>query len=484
MAIFRKLKQAFGFSGAEYDDEDDAYGVDASVQSRDRRGNHVSATAPAQGSADDIAVVDDVAPQELPAEQIDAIFATVVAEFNKALPAFVAEGANTDSQRRYLYDALSDDTKAFLQRVQSTAVEHCNRRWERERVSLNTRVAELQERQRSLEATESDKSKQLLSAERQKRALNERIHDLESQIATLEAEKDQYELETRSLVNKLRVSNMVNEGMEIPDVSTYEDRISALQADIDRLNGEKDSLTAAAAESAAEAEAKVKQLTDTNAELQKQVDALNMKVEMTDVMLNDLNNRASAASKESESQMAELESMRQKLKDAIQRADNAELELDDARANLEIAASIQTEVERIQEAIATKNNQINELNDTLRRRDDRINALEAEEKSLRRTIEANLMNQAESEKALRAEIDQLQKQLATAGTGSRQRAKRKASTPRISAIDEELDNTDWLVATPPEGKNVRTSGVSDSEFGYQEPTRKTPPENSAQMSLW
>lgn len=484
MAIFRKLKQAFGFSGAEYDDEDDAYGVDSASQSREHHDNQSAGNDFTQVSTDTAADVDDAVATELPVEQIDAIFATVVAEFNKALPAFVAEGANAEAQRRFLYDALNDDTKTFLQRVQSRAVELCNRRWEKERLSLNARLTELKARQQSLEATESEKSKQLLSAERQKRALNERVHDLESQIATLEAEKDQYELETRSLVNKLRVSNMVNEGMEIPDVSTYEERIAAMQADIDRLTGENETLTAAAAESAAQSEAKTKQLTDANAELQHQVDSLKMKVDMTDVMINDLNTRASSASKEAESQAAELESLRQKLKDAIERADNAEFELEEARANLEIAASIQTEVERIQDAITAKNKQISELNDTVRRREDRINALEAEEASLRRTIESNLMNQAESEKTLRAEIDQLQKQLATAGARDRQRSKRKPSAPRISAIDEELDNTDWLVATPPEGTNARTSGVSDSEFGYQEPARKNPPENSAQMSLW
>ncbi|MDE7386112.1 MAG: hypothetical protein K2N28_03130 [Muribaculaceae bacterium] len=484
MAIFRKLKQAFGFSGSEYDDEDDAYGVDSAAQSREHRDNQSTGNEFTQVSTDTVADVDDAVTTELPVEQIDAIFATVVAEFNKALPAFIAEGANAEAQRRFLYDALNDDTKVFMQRVQSRAVELCNRRWEKERLSLNARLTELKARQQSLETTESEKSKQLLSAERQKRALNERVHDLESQIATLEAEKDQYELETRSLVNKLRVSNMVNEGMEIPDVSTYEERIAAMQADIDRLTGENETLTAAAAESADQSEAKTKQLTDANAELQHQVDSLKMKVDMTDVMINDLNTRASSASKEAESQAAELESLRQKLKDAIERADNAELELEEARANLEIAASIQTEVERIQEAITAKNKQISELNDTVRRREDRINALEAEEASLRRTIESNLMNQAESEKTLRAEIDQLQKQLATVAAKDRQRSKRKSSAPRISAIDEELDNTDWLVATPPEGTNARTSGVSDSEFGYQEPARKNPPENSAQMSLW
>ena len=63
--------------------------------------------------------------------------------------------------------------------------------------------------------------------------------------------------------------------------------------------------------------------------------------------------------------------------------------------------------------------------------------------------------------------------------------RRKKTVPKISAIDETLDDTQWLVGTPPEGMVAKTTAVtSDTDFGYQEPARKTPPENSAQMSLF
>ena len=204
---------------------------------------------------------------------------------------------------------------------------------------------------------------------------------------------------------------------------------------------------------------------------------------MTDVMLNDLNSRASNSAKDVKQRDAEIESLKEKLKESVLRAGYLQSQLEEAQSNLEIAASIQDEVERIQETITKKNNQINELNTELRRRDDRINALEAEENSLRKTIESNLMSQAESEKSLREEIARLEQQVSVSGTKEKTRTKRKQAM-KISAIDEDLDNTDWLVATPPAGTSAKTSGVSDAEFGYQEPQRKTPPENSAQMSLW
>ena len=46
------------------------------------------------------------------------------------------------------------------------------------------------------------------SADRQKRTFNERIRDLERQLAAAMAEKEQYDLEVKSLMNKLKVQQV------------------------------------------------------------------------------------------------------------------------------------------------------------------------------------------------------------------------------------------------------------------------------------
>lgn len=472
MGVFNKLKQAFGFGGSEYDDEEDTFGIDATVQPRSRYSDKDSESLPSEVATGNDTVEEQPLDDAEPSIPLDSIFTTVVDEFNRAMPSFIGSGANADAQRQHLYNLLDTDVKKILESLRAEAAERCNRRWERERRSLTSDVNAMKERLKSVEENEADKSKQLLSAERQKRALTERVHDLEGQIANLEAEKDQYELETRSLVNKLRVSNMVNEGIEIPDVTTYEARIAELQQNIDSTT-----------EQNVELKSRITAFENEKKNLESQLNALKVKTEMTDVMLNDLNNRASNSAKDVQQRDAEIESLKEKLKESVLRSGYLQSQLEEAQSNLEIAASIQDEIERIQETIAKKNNQISELNTELRRREDRINALEAEENSLRRTIESNIMSQAESEKSLREEIARLEQQLSCVGTKEKARTKRKPAM-KISAIDEDLDNTDWLVATPPEGTSAKTSGVSDAEFGYQEPHRKTPPENSAQMSLW
>lgn len=94
-----------------------------------------------------------------------------------------------------------------------------------------------------------------------------------------------------------------------------------------------------------------------------------------------------------------------------------------------------------------------------------------------------MREQAENEQRLKKAIEDLQ--AGTVPQPQERPKRRKKSLPKVSAIDESLDDVQWLVGTPPEGMVVKTAGTSsDAEFGYQEPARKNPPENSAQMSLF
>lgn len=480
MGIFNKMKQAFGFGGAELEyDEDSGYDVDATVTPLRRD----PVEAPRQVAEECVAA--EPASDNTEEVPVDAIFSTVVRIFNESLPSFLKESVDTAEQQKHLYQALDKDVRDYMARVAENAKRACGREWEAERLRLNRELAEMRDKMRDTKDGAAEKDRRLLSAERQRRAINERVHDLETQISKLEAEREQFELENRSLVNKMRVMNVMGDGADGADM----DSIAARMDQIEKENGE---LKGRIEEISSERDAlagQVKNLTD-------EAESLRLKSDMSDTMFTDLNERASAALKESAEKDERIKTisdelasardhetdLKTKLKDALAEADILRNDLDEARANLEIAARIQGDVERIQEVIEKKNTQISDLNTELRRRDDRINALEIEEKSLRRTIDNNIRAQAESEAALRDRIAELEKQ----ASGQKTRARRgKSATPKISAIDEDLDNTDWLVATPPEGTTVKTSGVTDSEFGYQEPVRKTPPpENSAQMSLW
>ncbi|MDE6352386.1 MAG: hypothetical protein K2K88_04500, partial [Muribaculaceae bacterium] len=187
-------------------------------------------------------------------------------------------------------------------------------------------------------------------------------------------------------------------------------------------------------------------------------------------------------------------------------------ELNNANEGLETLAIIESEIEKFEDIKKKKDAKIQELTESRDSLQSRVEQLEAERNGLKRTIESNLSAQSGSESRLREEIAQLKqeneqlKQAQATLTDHDMPAytapepiadmvelepldivETQENTTIISAIDESLDNTDWLVATPPEGTSMRSLAKSDdqSDFGYQAPPpRKQLPDNDAQMSLW
>ena len=223
------MKKAFGFDSSE-EEEAALEGIDATVVPR--RISGASAAVPAESREAESNAEKDVdadvpeselsAPEE-PAKALpDAIFTSVVEVFNAALPDFMQQCVDGKAQREYLYEKLDADMKEYLRQLDEAAEARCRRRWEGERRSLHRQMEEMQEKARKEEGERDDAKKHQLSAERQKRALSERVHDLERQIASLEAENEQYILENKSLVNKLRITSVTGEAADADAALTQE----------------------------------------------------------------------------------------------------------------------------------------------------------------------------------------------------------------------------------------------------------------------
>ena len=138
--------------------------------------------------------------------------------------------------------------------------------------------------------------------------------------------------------------------------------------------------------------------------------------------------------------------------------------------------TIQSEMDKFERIKKKKDSKIAELQNEIQLYKSQNSQLENDIESLKSTIENNLYNQAISENRLKKEIAKLK--------GDKE-DKEDVQEVKISAIDESLDDADWLISIPPEGTQMRpSSSTSDDDFGYQEPTKKTTPNNEAQMSLW
>lgn len=564
MAFFNKLKSVFGFSNEDFENEiNDMPQRDATVTPLSQRRVNAGQTIPSTTgdvTAKDISDADSGSQQEeavnSPLSKAvcpEAIFTKVVEIFNESLPPFLRENIDRDKQAAYIHEALDASMKEYIARLDEDADARMKAKWESGQTTLRHEMETLREKAKKIEDANNEWKVQKLSAERQKRALSERVHDLEKQIDAFQAEKEQYELENKSLVNKLRAMSIQDE-----DTEALRNDNEALRKELKELkeNTTKTVVPAVDQEKLKELDALNEKVEDLQAQretlirertvLTNDIVVLKKKCEISDAMLNDLNHKASSAKvalAEKENQYKELlekyeaataaqtdDDTSSKLQTALDVAQHRQEEIETLQSNIESAhaelqrvntqlhnesAKVQQltedlrvakeEVEesrssltkfeealvKIDEINEARQNRIAELQNTLKEKDDEIAAMtgrmtetsaviEKQEKEiadLKTTIDNNLQLQIASEALLREEIERLRKP----AESPRQRRKR---TQQISSIDDSLDDTNWLVSTPPEGTNARPAGVSDAEFGYQAPQHREEPNNPAQMSLW
>lgn len=170
-----------------------------------------------------------VKPVEFDPKVQDAIFARVVDVFNESLPPFLAESVNPEAQRRYLRNALDQGISDYLESLKKAAEVYCDDQWKSRQTDMAAELDAIRLRAEDVERRSNDIQQKQLSADRQKRALTERVHDLESQVASLASEREQLELENRSLLNRLKVANIHQEEVEKVNAELADARAEVLK---------------------------------------------------------------------------------------------------------------------------------------------------------------------------------------------------------------------------------------------------------------
>ncbi len=537
MSFFNGLKKAFGFGEDDLDEE--VEGIDARVTPYRRRDEAERSQEDAVGASADASVsLSDAArdaaqphaaePSALEAPAAvspDVIFEAVVKIFNEALPQFLGESVDEKRQREYLYRALDGSMKSYLEQVAADARRHCGEQFEGERRSLHQEIESLREKARQEENGLEELKKQQLSAERQKRALSEKVHELEKLTATLQAENEQYMLENKSLLNKIRLTSVTASVAEGAN-----DETEAIAAKIEELNALVASQKAQNEALQAELEAqKAAAEAATSEAVKAETDALKEAAEKADreakenMMALDSNRRKlTAVTEQLQTATAEVEHLREQLEEANENLRIVE-DLNEKMKKLE-ETHLRYEAEKRtlrdqllaqKEELAKRDEEKRTYDEVIAMKDNRIRTLEDQAGSLRKTIENNLYEHARTEGVLREEIERLnnrryqlkeEKQEASAAEPSPADTPAPADAPvaapaedaakeakpksrrgrkpkmKISAIDESITDTDWLVASPPAKKKGEAEDAP--EFGYHEPEHRPTPEHPAQMSLW
>lgn len=434
MSFFSALKSAFGF-GPEQEyisdpetaddpetDDDAAAPVAASVESEAVEGLSEIPTLP-----------------EIDPAMKARIFDGAVAIFNEALPGFISSTSDTKAQAARLAEAIDKGVDDYLNSLMLVAEQYAEAKLKNATETAKRESEKLKADMHMIEQQRTNLREQQLSADRRRRALADRVNDLEAQLAKSEAEREQFELENRSLLNKLKVADIQ------PGV------VDEMTREIEEL---KARLASGGAADTQEPDVNPQELQEAREKadaLAAELSDLKTQQEMTQTMYNDLQNNYG---KERDERI------------------KAEAELAEAKKIVDSVAEIQVQMSQVEEVI--------------RKRDERIEKLKTSNRKLREQLE-QARQEAESARqhdnglfGVSADNDPEYGQEATAPDP----AAEKQLKEDMSAIEDEFECPDWFVSQPAPGE-VSPLLQPDPEFGYQEPPRKPKkPESDAQLSLF
>lgn len=430
MSFFSKFRRALGFDDDSIFETDEATAeADAAIVVDDPD----CETSPvAGGAAPDIA------------DLREGIFTHVLAVFNSALPDFLARTSDPEAQRRLLYESLDQGLKDYLARVAADADSRCEARWSAEHSGMRAEMEALKHKAEQVERDRADIKERQLSADRQKRALSDRLKDLESQVSRLEAEREQYDLENKSLVNKLKVYAVQHPGdIEIADTPAgpTQEQYDEAVAEIGRL---KEAMTMAADRQA-----------------------------MSDEMVADLRKRLAVARQE----------------------------VDDLQAITEEVAKVQqaiadrdTTLERQRANIARLKEQIDTLNAASRSEAERFASRERE---LLAQLEQARSSAADRPVSYGEEAEMEPVAPAVAAPAPRRTRKRRQKEENVEAVAPKITDADlmdveagfadhdWFGAPDPKELEIHAPEPANDDFGYHAPEPKPRPyDDGMQMSLF
>lgn len=400
------------------------------------------------------------------------IMAGVVELFNSFQPEFIARCLDPMRQQQLLAEQMAPALKERIASLIDAGKQRAAEDAANERKTLDDDLRRLRERNTELEKRRDELKEDKLSSSRQRRAFKERINDLESQNEQLAAEKEQLELEVRSMSNRLRAA----------EVTAPSD--------------------APVAEPADAADTRISELTEKH---RAETEALAARLNEAKAKIKDAEERLKAAEKraeEAEARAAEAEKAS---------ADNAADSEETARLAAEVAESRST-IQRLSDSIVRKDSRLSEMKARLAKIDElnrKIEQLEADNRTLKKTIDNNLFEHTTQMSELRREMEEskprrgrprkkrtvpddaeveatIKKETPASSDAAQEDKPAKPAIPRISAIDEHIEGSEWLVApTPEELKAPVVASEPSDDFGYHAPSRSaTRADDPNQLTLF
>ena len=236
MALFKGVKKFFGFDDdVEELDENEEFSEEP-IHEPEREPYINPFKKPkeepqplAAPSAPSTPVATNPAPLHVP----DAAIEQIARLINEVLPESVRSYIDKDAQRKYISDAINSQLAAFVKQIHDSAVKEELASFDTYKKSVEKQLAEAKTALDEANAKVKDNTDKFLSADRQRRAMSQKVQDLEAKVMKCEAEIEQYQLENKSLLNKLKVVQVKTD-----DVQYFKDENARLLAEINKLKAQ------------------------------------------------------------------------------------------------------------------------------------------------------------------------------------------------------------------------------------------------------
>lgn len=333
MSFFQKLSSFFGLGDSAEDQDIDLTSDD-----------------PEEGADEQPCVSTKVAaPQTavgIDPEMKGRIFEEVLTVFNATLPDFLQRSIDPAAQRRAMAESIDRSLDRYLDAVGAEAERRAEARLHASITESKEEAAQMRTRIQQLEKQNEKTTDNRLSAERRYRALSDRVSDLEQQLADAEAEREQLDLEKRSLMNKLKVSEI--QGNAAPE---------EVVAEVERLRQRVADF-------------------ENSSEVNKGIfDDLQSQLKEASARADSESLRADSERERADNEHARAEAFAKELDDEKTKSDALRKQLDENTGLASELAELQATVGKVEEIIAKKDEKISRLKAANKKlRDDLVNA--------------------------------------------------------------------------------------------------------------
>ncbi len=358
MSFIKNIKNAFGFSDNPIgNDIDDELNYD-DTEKREPYINPFKTQTPAEPLKTPVVPAPPTERQAVPTQaKVTAVsydlpegfLASIIEIVNANLPQIVKECIDIEAEKKAITLSLGKHFKCAIDDIHSAALAQANAAWDKDRNDITARL-----NQATAAAEESarraDDAKQKCQVEESKRkALKEQAATLEQRVATLEAEHEQYVIENKGLLNKIKVMQV-----HADDANTYKDlaeqnekALAALRAEFADKQKELEEAHSIANEAMSNANEAAKKAADAVDALQKELEAANGATENAKIdaaVARDEVAKAKAALEAKEAEIATLQE-----------------QLTEANTNLELMAEIERQLQHLEDFKAQKNKETKDL---------------------------------------------------------------------------------------------------------------------------